>query len=155
MYIEAVYGPRYHATPAMFAGYLNWRLHLRQDQGFPSRSDLQLPVPTHHVLVHQDLVPRNMILDSQRNLWLIDWGHSGFYPEEMESLTMDITMGCAMPWISKKTWAGWWGRFKWGILRWMAGAGFSRSGSYQRSMAFICQRILTFRGDKAAHCQLR
>lgn len=153
-WIGAYFGPKHHATPTAFAGYLNWwLLHFRPNEGFPARPDLQLPVPKHHVLVHQDLVPRNMILDSQKNLWLIDWGHSGFYPEGMESISMSITMGLAMPWVCKNTWAGRWGRFKWGILRWLAGVGFSRYGSFLAAMNLIFQRSLSFRIDKAAYCQ--
>ncbi|PWY69005.1 hypothetical protein BO94DRAFT_628598 [Aspergillus sclerotioniger CBS 115572] len=42
-------------------------------------------VPSFHfdklVLTHQDVMPRNLILDGEGMVWLIDWGYSGIYPE--------------------------------------------------------------------------
>lgn len=32
------------------------------------------------VLTHQDIAPRNLIIDAQEKLWLIDWGIAGVYP---------------------------------------------------------------------------
>ncbi|KAI6146164.1 hypothetical protein BKA82DRAFT_29566 [Pisolithus tinctorius] len=46
-------------------------------------------LPREHVLVHQDPAPLNMILDSGGRLWLVDWGHSSFYPAFMEYLEME------------------------------------------------------------------
>jgi aminoglycoside phosphotransferase (APT) family kinase protein len=36
------------------------------------------------VLTHQDIAPRNLILDLQGKLWLIDWGWAGVYPPGIE-----------------------------------------------------------------------
>ncbi|KAK3943427.1 kinase-like domain protein [Diplogelasinospora grovesii] len=36
------------------------------------------------VLAHQDIAPRNLILDAQGKVWLIDWGLSGVYPPGFE-----------------------------------------------------------------------
>ncbi|KMU91476.1 hypothetical protein CIHG_09229 [Coccidioides immitis H538.4] len=36
------------------------------------------------VLVHQDISPRNMILDAAGQVWLIDWAHAGAYPPAFE-----------------------------------------------------------------------
>ncbi|EFW20262.1 conserved hypothetical protein [Coccidioides posadasii str. Silveira] len=36
------------------------------------------------VLVHQDISPRNMILDAAGQVWLIDWAHAGAYPPAVE-----------------------------------------------------------------------
>ncbi|RAK89153.1 hypothetical protein BO79DRAFT_172300 [Aspergillus costaricaensis CBS 115574] len=33
------------------------------------------------VLTHQDVMPRNLILDGEGLVWLIDWGNSGIYPD--------------------------------------------------------------------------
>ncbi|KAM5463182.1 hypothetical protein MauCBS54593_007592 [Microsporum audouinii] len=33
------------------------------------------------VLTHQDIAPRNLILDPKGKVWLIDWGDAGIYPE--------------------------------------------------------------------------
>lgn len=45
-------------------------------------------VPLFHfdklVLTHLDIAPRNLILGSDRNVWLIDWGDAGIYPDGFE-----------------------------------------------------------------------
>ncbi|KAF2254543.1 kinase-like protein [Trematosphaeria pertusa] len=38
------------------------------------------PVARTFVLTHHDLAPRNLVLDSSGQLWLIDWDYAGFYP---------------------------------------------------------------------------
>ncbi|KAJ5803802.1 Aminoglycoside phosphotransferase [Penicillium psychrosexuale] len=35
-------------------------------------------------LTHYDIAPRNLILDSEGKVWLIDWGDAGIYPEGLE-----------------------------------------------------------------------
>ena len=39
---------------------------------------------TKFVLVHQDISPRNLILGTAGQLWLVDWGHAGAYPPVLE-----------------------------------------------------------------------
>ncbi|KAI9037397.1 uncharacterized protein KD926_000360 [Aspergillus affinis] len=45
-------------------------------------------VPPFHfdklVLAHLDIAPRNLILDSDGKVWLIDWGDAGIYPDGFE-----------------------------------------------------------------------
>lgn len=36
------------------------------------------------MLVHQDISPQNIILDTAGRLWLVDWGHAGAYPSAFE-----------------------------------------------------------------------
>jgi hypothetical protein len=36
------------------------------------------------VLTHQDIAPRNLILDPSGRLWLIDWAYAGVYPTGFE-----------------------------------------------------------------------
>ncbi|KAK0222471.1 kinase-like domain-containing protein, partial [Armillaria nabsnona] len=43
---------------------------------------------SHLVLVHQDLNMRNIILGDDGQVWLIDWGWSGFYPQWWEYVSM-------------------------------------------------------------------
>jgi thiamine kinase-like enzyme len=40
------------------------------------------------VMCHMDLHPRNVILDSQGNAWLIDWEYAGMYPPYFETATV-------------------------------------------------------------------
>ncbi|KAI9785386.1 MAG: hypothetical protein M1839_000405 [Geoglossum umbratile] len=40
------------------------------------------------VLTHQDISPRNLILDPSGQIWLIDWAFSGAYPPRFEAATL-------------------------------------------------------------------
>ncbi|KAL1706693.1 kinase-like protein [Schizophyllum commune] len=114
-WIHGVYGPVDHASPPMFTNHLNWWLTNFK----PPQCDFLLEFSLYHILVHQDLAPRNMILDRKDRLWIIDWGHAGFYPPFMEYGGLEP--GCeAMPWIYVRTWAAWWWRLKWSLFRWVA-----------------------------------
>ena len=42
----------------------------------------------HLVMCHLDLHPRNMILDYRGQVWLIDWGFAGMYPEYFETASI-------------------------------------------------------------------
>ncbi|KAF3764149.1 hypothetical protein M406DRAFT_330500 [Cryphonectria parasitica EP155] len=36
------------------------------------------------VFTHHDLAPRNLMVDSSKNLWLVDWDYAGWYPPYFE-----------------------------------------------------------------------
>ncbi|TVY46255.1 hypothetical protein LOCC1_G004346 [Lachnellula occidentalis] len=40
------------------------------------------------VLTHQDIASRNLILDAQSNVWMIDWGIAGVYPPGFEQAVL-------------------------------------------------------------------
>lgn len=102
-------GPVRHASPAAFVGYLNWWLVNCRPEYCTPHPELVLKPAKEHFLVHQELVPRNMMLDPRGTLWLVDWGISGFYPEYMEYFGMDATSSlCSMEWLRERTWAAWW-----------------------------------------------
>jgi thiamine kinase-like enzyme len=41
-----------------------------------------------NVYPHQDISPRNLILDTFGYVWLIDWGFAGAYPPAFEAVTL-------------------------------------------------------------------
>ncbi|KAJ5967169.1 Aminoglycoside phosphotransferase [Penicillium viridicatum] len=45
---------------------------------------------TKFVLTHNDISPRNLILDQHEQVWLIDWAYSGAYPPVFESAAFSI-----------------------------------------------------------------
>jgi aminoglycoside phosphotransferase (APT) family kinase protein len=45
------------------------------------------------VLTHQDVAPRNLILDTQGTVWIIDWGVSGAYPPRFEQAAFQAQSG--------------------------------------------------------------
>ena len=40
------------------------------------------------VLTHQDIAPRNLILDAQGKVWLVDWAEAGVYPPGFEQAVL-------------------------------------------------------------------
>lgn len=81
-WLDSITPPEPSLSPTRFTSYLNWWLSMH----IPGRAG---PEPTlsplnTHTFVHQDLVPRNMIIDDDRRLWIVDWGYSGYYPEFFE-----------------------------------------------------------------------
>jgi thiamine kinase-like enzyme len=40
------------------------------------------------VLTHQDIAPRNVILDKEGKAWLVDWAFAGAYPRGFERVAM-------------------------------------------------------------------
>ena len=59
--------------------WINFKVHVCKDlkELPPDMPDFQ---STSFVLTHQDISPRNLILDSTDRIWLIDWGDAGTYP---------------------------------------------------------------------------
>lgn len=74
-------GPKDGASPEEFTSFLNWCIRPPKSLGLIKRTKTALlqPLKTHS-FVHQDLVPRNMIIDDDNNLWVVDWGSAGWYP---------------------------------------------------------------------------
>lgn len=146
IHIDAIYGPVPHASPATFSNYLNWWLTECRPQWNRPLPDLTFS-PTQHILVHQDLAPRNMMLDTTGNLWIIDWNYSGYYPAFMEYVGIDA-VSAGWDWFRAPTWASWWGRMRWDLLRFIA-FGFARKYRRARTgLGAVHHRIQRFRADR-------
>ncbi|KAF2757101.1 phosphotransferase family protein [Pseudovirgaria hyperparasitica] len=78
------YGAGPFPTREIFQKWIKWKLCLSKyfKQALPDTLPLQCP---YFVLVHGDLSPRNLILDTRNQVWLIDWGCTGFYPPIFEA----------------------------------------------------------------------
>ncbi|KAF9029403.1 hypothetical protein BDZ89DRAFT_1014348 [Hymenopellis radicata] len=44
------------------------------------------------VLTHNDLNGRNVLVDEDKRLWMVDWSESGFFPEFWEGLAMQLQL---------------------------------------------------------------
>ncbi|KAF8838344.1 kinase-like protein [Paxillus ammoniavirescens] len=149
-WIQGINGPVPHASPTLFCDYLNWWLVKARPSNCQPLPQLLLSPPRDHVLVHQDLAPRNMILDLSGRLWLVDWGRSGFYPAFMEYLGMEGPER-AMPWLAAQSLASWWGRCRWFLFCSIA-CGYSRLHSKGRAvLAVVRQRSLRYKLEKPPH----
>jgi hypothetical protein len=84
-----------HASPKAITSFLRFWLqyvppHLKGSEfnGCVKARPYVPPTPTKFVFTHQDLAPRNLIVDRDGNLWILDWDHSGWYPSYFESVSM-------------------------------------------------------------------
>ncbi|KAF8917379.1 kinase-like domain-containing protein [Mucidula mucida] len=106
-------GPVLHASPTVFAEYINWWVLFSRPPRFIARPEHAIGAEKHHVFCHTDLSPHNMIMDNAHLLWLIDWQDSGFYPSYMEHNGMRLNMSLEN---------SWWGDlafWRWRLFRWL------------------------------------
>lgn len=69
------------------------------------------------------------MFDTTGNLWIIDWNYSGYYSAFVEYMGIDA-VSAGSDWFRAPTWASWWGRVRWDLLRLIA-CGFT--GKYRRA----------------------
>ncbi|KAF8068918.1 kinase-like domain-containing protein [Lyophyllum atratum] len=76
-------------THSALVGWLNRKIEL-------ARNPALTPFSTEHELVfsHQDLAPRNFILDGGKQLWIIDWERAGWYPAYFEYANVAFEHHC-------------------------------------------------------------
>jgi Phosphotransferase enzyme family len=64
------------------------------------------PLPTSLVFTHHDLAPRNLLVDKQGHLWLLDWEYSGWYPVYFEYASMqNFNVPRNWSWIAQLRWS--------------------------------------------------
>ena len=111
IWLDDYYGLPEHATPEIFSSFIQFWLQYeprRTRKNRPNtlkRQKLGLPaMPKYFVFTHQDLALRNLLLDEQDNLWLIDWELSGWYPIYFEYAGMQnsnlhlVSLGDRLRW---------------------------------------------------------
>ncbi|KAJ9642572.1 hypothetical protein H2199_004953 [Coniosporium tulheliwenetii] len=69
------------------------------------------PTAETFVLTHHDLAPRNLLLDPDGRLWILDWDYAGFYPSYFEFAAMQ----------NFRAWNRWslLDRMRWDLFSWM------------------------------------
>lgn len=99
-------------SPTRFTSYMNWWLV----NCLQPRPELIVKPLKEHTFVHQDLVPRNFIIDQYHQLWIVDWTWGGYYPEYFEYAQMsDPRFGKPIERTSSWTKRCW--RWKWILFR--------------------------------------
>lgn len=116
MWVEDLYGLPKHASPFAVAEYFNFwgnficpPLHERPKR--PEKLKVNFSnIPL--VFTHQDLAPRNMMVDRHDKLWLVDWNLSGWFPPYLEYVGMQN-------FVIPSTWE-WFDRLRWRIFTWIS-----------------------------------
>lgn len=85
------------------------------------------------VLTHHDLAPRNIILDPEGQLWIIDWDCAGFYPEFFEYAGMFNFIPCSS-WTKSAM-------LRWKVFAWIAGGFYNKE---RRMLERIRSRFTRF-----------
>ncbi|KAF2759358.1 kinase-like protein [Pseudovirgaria hyperparasitica] len=83
------YGAGPFTGPLDLEKYFNERLQIAKNFSRVSKSIPPFNLETSiFVLTHLDIAPRNLVLDSDGKVWLIDWANSGAYPPMLEIATL-------------------------------------------------------------------
>lgn len=124
IWLDDYYKLPLHATPEVITSFIRFWLQYVSKQtllreGRSSRNDKQFvpSTPTSLAFTHQDLAPRNIIVDNQGDLWLVDWGSSGWYPIYFEYVSMQN--------FDASNW-GWAAPFRWFLFNWISVGIFRR-----------------------------
>lgn len=134
------------ATPEAVASYITFWLQYSYEkrrtypnlEGYHRHRHL-IPVKSNHfVFTHQDLAPRNLLVDQKNNIWIIDWQRSGWYPIYFEYASMQNF---------KHSWSMMM-RLRWWIFSWISVGFYWREN---RALCLVRNRSLT---DTYARCVL-
>ena len=98
--------------------------------------------PNKLVFTHHDLAPRNVMLDTLGQMWLLDWDFAGFYPPYFEYASMN---NFTMP----REW-GPCSRIRWYFLAWVAAGRFEKES---RLLRMVRSKFLRFGAGR--RCSIR
>lgn len=131
------------------AEHMNWWLLCCRPKSLPPRHDLALKPLTHHVFTHQDLAPRNIIVDDEGKLWVVDWGYAGYFPIYFEYVGMDH----GMTWLYESSWTAHFAKWRWSLFRWIVTGPYH---SQSLSVLEVRRRSMRFRGpgSKPPHTEV-
>ncbi|TFK72075.1 hypothetical protein BDN72DRAFT_895064 [Pluteus cervinus] len=136
-YFQGSFLPIPHMSTSAFAAHINWWItDCALRWRMKPRPDLTIEPPDQFVFVHQDLAPRNMILDNSGELWIVDWGNAGFYPRYMEYMGIELTSH-TMPWAFRRTWSARLARLRWSFFRWIAYGGLGKYEKHSEALQIV------------------
>jgi hypothetical protein len=94
LFTDYTAGP-FHSVDDMEA-WFNECLIVCQEFGRASKSQPSLTGQfSRLVMCHLDVAPRNLILDHQGKIWMLDWAFAGGYPEHFEWYTLARDVGAS------------------------------------------------------------
>ncbi|KIM43141.1 hypothetical protein M413DRAFT_26327 [Hebeloma cylindrosporum] len=136
--------PMRYCTPVNLAKYTEHWLVSYPPRFSPPRPDIAAtlyPVRP-HVFTHNDLVPRNIMIDEDGKLWVVDWRFSGYYPRCMERNMME---NIKMPCLNGNSWGARWLGFLYGVFRRIAGGSLLKDAMAYNRIADRSSRYILFK----------
>ncbi|KAF2785864.1 kinase-like protein [Melanomma pulvis-pyrius CBS 109.77] len=91
------------------------------------------PIARTFIFTHHDLAPRNLIVDSSGQLWLIDWDYAGFYPIYFEYASLQN-------FHTPEDW-GLFTRLRWNLFSWIAVGRYEQDADVLRLIRFKFTRF--------------
>jgi hypothetical protein len=118
IWLDDYYGLPPRATPeAIISFFRFWLRYSLMRPPQQSAHEALVPPISAFVFTHQDLAPRNMLVDEHEQLWLLDWQMSGWYPVYFEDVSMQNFQ--APQW----SWSAW---LRWRIFVWISVGVYTR-----------------------------
>jgi len=118
IWVEDYYGlPDYTTINSLDSFIRFWLDYIpKRNRNRASQSQIRIqpppPTPTSVVFTHQDLAPRNILVDGKGRLWLVDWQLSGWFPIYFEYVSMQ-NFAARLSW-------GFFARLRWYVFSWIA-----------------------------------
>lgn len=133
-WLEDKYGLPIRSTPEYIASFIQFWVNftsIRKAKVAATQVsvDSKKPIPPvtqSFVLTHHDLAPRNLLLDSFGQLWLLDWDYAGFYPIYFEYASMQ-NFHIPQEW-------GLFTRLRWTLFSWIAVGRYERDARVLRQI---------------------
>lgn len=137
IWLEDYYGPPRHATPEKFTAFISFWLHPVTNRKIkitpPAHPPFIPPTPKSFVFTHQDLAPRNLLIDENHHLWLLDWERSGWYPKYFEYVGMQNFFD-RLNWNRLSQW-------RWWLFSWISVGIYQRENAALSIVSHKCKRF--------------
>lgn len=109
VWLDDYYGLPLHSNPHAITAFVRFWLDFipRSQQKTGKQHSIAFcpQDPARLVFTYQDLAPRNMVLDGEGRIWLLDWDCSGWYPPYFEyALMQNFHMPSIWRWTDKLCW---------------------------------------------------
>jgi hypothetical protein len=143
-----------HATPKVYEEFLRFWTPFQLKGLRPSRIlNWEVPHTGPLVFTHQDLAPRNVVVDGNDKIWLVDWGFSGFFPAYFEYTGMQ-NLRCSK-------WS-WFARLRWQVFSWMTTGWYTNERILLETVEGLCVRFAVARKKEPGaeeylrqHCSIK
>jgi hypothetical protein len=120
------------STAAALTAYLTFWTRYKPRRAINPALNQHLPSSSPLVFTHQDLAPRNILIDDHNTLWLVDWESSGWYPVYFEYASMQN--------FEWHRWS-WYGRFRWWIFSLISTGNYAHELKVLNSIRYISTRF--------------
>jgi Phosphotransferase enzyme family len=133
IFLDDYYGLPPHATPEVYEEFLRFWTRFQLKGVRPSRIlNWEVPHTGRLVFTHQDLAPRNVVVDENDKIWLVDWGFAGWFPAYFEYTGMQ-NLRCSK-------WS-WFARLRWQVFSWMTTGWYTYERIFLETVEGLCVRF--------------